>query len=95
MTCPHDWVIKDGNSDNNAFKITICSKCLTVQKVLPRGEAPQKPSVWDSKDLRIARMSVLKVATDIVSKNSSVVLVNDVVNVAEQLENWVYRPKEG
>lgn len=91
MTCTHEYVIKDGLSDTNSFKVEICSKCLSIKKVLPRGDAPQKPSVWDSKDLRITRMSVLKTASEFMVGED----IEAVLKLAERLENWVYRQKEG
>jgi hypothetical protein len=97
MSCEHDYIVKDGASLNDTFKITLCKKCLEVKSVLPRNEKPKEASVWDKKDRRICRESVLKPAVEVAlweankhpeatGSLSEVVLI-----IAEQFEEWVYR----
>jgi hypothetical protein len=89
----HEWVLKDGASQNETYKIAVCKKCLYIGKVQPRNEKPKEESVWDVKDRRITRMSVLKVAADCILKASEHTSCNpeDVCSLAEKYENWVYR----
>ena len=97
MTCEHSLKVSDKiTSENNPCKVTSCTKCGEVIGVVIRDSRKEPTqSVWDLKDRRIARMSVLKVASDLeianalrlnASPDSSMVL-----NIAGILENWVYR----
>ena len=63
------------------------------------GKVPQ--SVWEEKDRRIARESVLKVALEIVKMNlktedklANSEITNLVTLEAETLEQWIYRDQE-
>ena len=106
MSCEHDLIIKDGYSDTKAVKITICKKCLEIRNVLIRNMLIQdevkkevkketEQSVWALKDLRIARMSALKPAADLVCQSQCGDLSKAremVKEIAKEFEAWIYRP---
>ena len=52
IPCQHNIVIRDGASPTNAYKISQCSKCLTIVSVLPRtpDAKPQDP-IQDKMDV--------------------------------------------
>lgn len=100
MSCQHDLIVKDGFSDTNSFKISECKICGEIIKVILKGEKPKEASVWDAKDLRITRMSVLKTASEIAihcadfSENTKDKLIALVLEIGKELETWVYRREQ-
>jgi len=98
MTCEHSYGWVSGGQGDTVWKLDQCSKCKDVRNVKykeVRKEAfKEPPSVWDKKDLRITRMSVLKTAGDLVSQTAPFDLdlaIAVTLATAEKLENWVYR----
>ena len=86
--CPHNYIVVDGASKDNAFKITICKTCLEVKTVIPRNASPD--TVWDIKDRRITRMSAIKSAVDL-SISAQDYTLDNVKELAEAIEKWIYR----
>ena len=84
--CEHTPIIKDGASQNETYKIAICSKCLTVLNVQPRNEKPSEASVWDKKDRRMARMSAIKSAVEMGGTTT------EVLETANKYLEWIYLP---
>ena len=89
IVCKHEYVIKDGASDKETFKIEVCLKCAGIGKVTPRLEKPKEKSVWDIKDKRIARMSAVKSAVEFVCASGG--NVGSILSNAESFEKWIYR----
>jgi hypothetical protein len=85
--CKHDYIVKDGASEKETYKITICRLCHEVKAVVPRNEKPKEQTVWDLKDLRIARMSAIKSAADTCQGGT----VDTIIKVAEIYLNWIYK----
>ena len=100
--CEHDFVTKEWVSDTKAMKVIICAKCLLITNILISGETKKEPaaktteqSVWALKDLRIARMSALKPAADLVCQSQCGDLdkaTEMVKEIAKEFEAWIYRP---
>jgi len=92
---PEDLVIKDSFSLDKAVKVTICKKCLEVINVSIHGK---KASVWDIKDRRISRQNALSHAVQIAIHTTAFAenttkenLLNIVKDIAQNLEEWVWR----
>jgi len=96
MNHTHDYKWIGGQKDNKVFKTLKCScgdVADVVIKEVGKQETKQEKSVWDKKDLRIGRMSVLKTASDIViygSKVDATCIEQEVIRVARVLEQYVY-----
>lgn len=90
--CNHDYIVKDFSSTDNSYKIALCRHCFEIKNVIPRksDEKSTEQSVWDKKDLRITRMSVLKAAVDL-SISAQDYTLDNVKELAESMEKWVYR----
>jgi len=97
MTCEHSFGWVSGGIGDKVWKIDQCSKCGAIRDVKYKEVRKQEPkkekTVWDAKDLRITRMSVLKTAADIVIygvKVDTPCVEQEVIRVARVLEQFVY-----
>ncbi len=93
MSCEHNYIVKDGASKDNVFKVTICTKCGDIPMVSPRFEEKsekKEETVWDVKDRRITRMSAIKSAVEL-SISAQDYTLDNVKDLAQEIEKWIYR----
>lgn len=99
MDCTHNYIWKSLDRDTYVAKVGVCDKCGRMEvkyKEVGKQEPKAEVSVWDKKDLRISRMSVLKTATDIVLAKDAIRaesnpnIEDEAIEVARKLEKYIY-----
>ena len=97
MECKHEYIIKDGFSQNHALKITLCRFCCDIKEVVAKGEKVVKNQdlIWAEKDERMARMSAIKSAVELLKEGvmhiTKPITMNDVFKVANEMVTYIYK----